>query len=63
MLSSAPSESRGTLKDEEGKNLHISEADWDEVVNNETLKTVRKEMLQGKWPSLVYGVSVNSKVE
>ena len=47
---SAASESRGTLKDEEGKNLHISEADWDEVVNNETMKTVRKEMLQGKWP-------------
>lgn len=47
---SAASESRGTLKDSENKNLHISTADWNSVVNNDTMKTVRKEMLDGKWP-------------
>ena len=46
---SAASESRGTLKDLDNNNLHISNADWDSVVNNETMKLVRKEMLAGKW--------------
>jgi hypothetical protein len=47
---SAASESRGTLKDIDGKALHISDVDWEDVINNDTMKTVRKEMLEGKWP-------------
>tara|TARA_B110000240_G_scaffold191752_1_gene234807 strand:+ start:4034 stop:5491 length:1458 start_codon:yes stop_codon:yes gene_type:complete len=47
---SAASESRGTLKDSNNNNLHISKSNWNDVVNNDTMKTVRKEMLAGKWP-------------
>ena len=47
---SAASESRGTIQDKDGKNMHISTAKWDEVANSKLMKNVRKEMLQGKWP-------------
>lgn len=47
---SAASESRGSLKNDKNDLLHISTANWEDVVNNDTMKTVRKEMLEGKWP-------------
>lgn len=47
---SATSESRGILRDQNGKPLHVGTDSWDTVVNNQTMKTVRKEMLEGKWP-------------
>lgn len=47
---SAASESRGLLLDDNNKPFHISNASWNEVVNSSTMKTVRKEMLQGLWP-------------
>ena len=47
---SAASASRGTLTDNNGEPLHVSTASWEEVVNNDTMKSVRKEMLDGKWP-------------
>ena len=47
---SAASDSRGILRHKNGQSLHVSTNDWDTVVNNPTMKTVRKEMLEGKWP-------------
>lgn len=46
---SGASESRGLLTDNNNKFLHVSTASWDEVVNSDTMKTVRKEMLMGNW--------------
>lgn len=43
------SPSRGFLKDDKGSNLHVSSASWEEVVNNPTMKRIRKSMLEGKW--------------
>lgn len=45
------SKNQGALKDKEGKPLHIGEADWDAVINSDLMKTVRKNMLEGKWSS------------
>ena len=47
---SAASESRGSLKNKDGELLHIANTSWNEAVNNETMKSVRREMLEGKWP-------------
>jgi MoaA/NifB/PqqE/SkfB family radical SAM enzyme len=47
---SSASESRGTLKNNNGDNLHISLADWDSVVNSDLMKSVRTQMLNGEWP-------------
>lgn len=47
---SAASESRGLLLDSNKNPLHISTASWDKVINSDTMKTVRKDMLDGKWP-------------
>ena len=44
------SESRGMLQDSKGENLHVSKASWQEVVNSDRMKSVRKDMLNGKWP-------------
>ena len=46
---SAASESRGTIKDSSGKNLHIDSASWNDVLNSTMMKNVRKDMLEGKW--------------
>ena len=46
---SGASESRGLLTDKDNKFLHVSTASWDEVINSDTMKTVRKEMLNGNW--------------
>lgn len=42
---------RGVLKDKTRKPLHIKEVDWNTVMNSNLMKTVRKNMLQGKWSS------------
>lgn len=47
---SATSVSRGTLRDTNGEALHIRSAEWEDAINNPVMKTVRKEMLEGKWP-------------
>jgi len=43
------SKNRGILKDETGRLFHISQANWSDVINSDTLKSVRKNMLKGKW--------------
>ena len=44
------SKSRGVLKDRRGRPFHVESASWEEVLNSETLKAVRKKMLAGVWP-------------
>lgn len=43
---------KGLITDGNGNNLHVTQATWNDVVNSDDMKTVRKEMLQGKWPDL-----------
>lgn len=47
---SAASESRGTLVDDTNTPLHIGSASFDQVINNDAMKTIRKQMLKGEWP-------------
>lgn len=47
---SQASSNRGILRDKNGKSLHIENTDWDSIINNDTMKSVRKNMLKGKWP-------------
>lgn len=37
------------LRDKNRKPLHIGSADWESVMNSSTMKSVRKNMLKGKW--------------
>ena len=43
------SKNRGILTDTQGVPLHIDRANWKDVINSETMKSVRKNMLAGKW--------------
>lgn len=43
------SASKGTIRDKDDVPYHISSATFDEVVNNDLMKSVRKDMLEGKW--------------
>ena len=43
------SENHGILKDKKGQSLHIGKADWNEVINSDTMKSVRRNMLKGQW--------------
>ena len=45
------SKNQGILRDKEGNMLHIGKTNWDEVINSDTMKSVRKNMLAGKWSS------------
>ena len=40
---------QGVLKDSKQKNLHISKTRWENVINSNRMKTVRKNMLKGEW--------------
>ena len=40
---------QGILKNKNQKYLHISKAKWEEVMNSDSMKTIRKNMLKGKW--------------
>ena len=40
---------QGILKNQNQKDLHISSAKWEEVINSDRMKTIRKNMLKGKW--------------
>ena len=40
---------QGLLRDHNQKLFHISSANWDQVMNSQTMKSVRKNMLRGKW--------------
>ena len=46
---SEASKSRGVLRDIQGKPLHIKNSDWNNVVNSDRMKRIRKNMLEGKW--------------
>ena len=41
---------RGILRDKNGKFLGIQSAGWNRVINSPIMKSVRKNMLEGKWP-------------
>ena len=43
------SETQGTLKDKNKKPLHVLSTSLPEVMNSETMKSIRKNMLKGKW--------------
>ena len=40
---------QGVLRDQNKKNLHISQSKWENVINSDRMKTVRKNMLKGVW--------------
>ena len=40
---------QGILKDQNKKDLHISQAQWENVINSDKMKTVRRNMLKGIW--------------
>lgn len=44
------SRTRGLLQNPDQKNLNASESSINEARNSETLKEIRRDMLQGKWP-------------
>ena len=47
---SASSKNKGILKNKNGIPFSITEkAEWNSIINSETIKTVRKNMLAGKW--------------
>ena len=39
----------GILKDNQDRPYHIGKADWNEVINSDKMKSIRKNMLAGKW--------------
>lgn len=43
------SEAQGALKDKNQKTLHALSANFKEAMNSETMKSIRKNMLKGKW--------------
>ena len=46
------SKSKGTLRDREGNPLSITEkVDWESVMNSDVMKSIRKNMLAGRWSS------------
>ena len=47
---SAASESRGTLVDENKTPLTIQESSFEQVLNNDAMKLIRKQMLNNEWP-------------
>ena len=57
----------GILKDKNGKPFHIGEANWSHIINSNVMKSVRKDMLKGKWPDECircekeYGSKMNPK--
>ena len=46
---SETSKSRGVLRDGQGKPFHIEGSDWNTIVNSDKMKSIRKNMLKGKW--------------
>ena len=46
---SKSSETQGILRDENKKPLHVLSSNLEKTMNNETMKTIRKNMLKGKW--------------
>ena len=38
------------LKDKQGTPLHVNKANWESIVNSDLIKSVRKTILEGKWP-------------
>ena len=46
---SSESKEGGLLKDKKGNPLHVEKADWHSVFNSDKMKTIRKNMLAGKW--------------
>ncbi len=47
---SEASPGRGILKGRHGRPLHVSGASWKDVLNSPLMKSVRKNMLSGRWP-------------
>ena len=43
------SSTQGTLKSKDQKTLHVLSTSLEEAMNSETMKSVRKNMLEGKW--------------
>ena len=39
------------LTDKHGNPLHVNKTDWKSVINSDLMKSVRKNMLAGKWPA------------
>lgn len=46
---SGSSQNFGILRDEKKQPFYIGKADWEQVINSDIMKSVRKNMLQGKW--------------
>ena len=40
----------GVLRDNNKRNSHISTSEWEDLLNNEQMKSIRKTMLKGQWP-------------
>jgi len=49
---SASSNDKGTLLDADATPLHVTTSKIEDVINNDLLKSVRKDMLEGKWPDV-----------
>ena len=41
--------SHDVLKDEKNNPFHVTQANWEKVINSESMKSVRKNMLRGHW--------------
>ena len=46
---SSSNKNNGILKDKKGNPLHVEKANWNSVFNNDRMKSIRKNMLKGKW--------------
>ena len=42
---------KNTIRDKKGMPLHVGETDWENIINNDVMKSVRKDMLAGRWAS------------
>ena len=47
---SEASKNRGVLKNDQGRYFRVGNSNWDDVINSDRMKLIRKSMLKGKWP-------------